>query len=58
LIPPGGVFDFRCEFVAQLPGPVSAEIELFLVEEDIREVKLKVSAQAFKLGGDDDPFKP
>ncbi len=48
-VPPGGSADVQCEVMASRPGPLGAEIKIYLEENGIRTVTLHVTGTAVEV---------
>lgn len=46
IIPPGGTLNLDCELLVTRPGPIDAEIKIYLEENGIRTVTLRVTGTA------------
>ena len=49
VVPPGGSVEIQCEVMASRPGPLEAEIKIYLEENGIRTVTLHVTGTAVEV---------
>lgn len=46
VVPPGGSAEVRCKVLISLPGPIAAEFKIYLEDNGIRTVTLRVTGTA------------